>query len=305
MLWFLAACCLPFSFPVDTGLDSAPICFDRDGDGVETCLGERGDCNDFSANTVATYEGEEECNGVDDDCDLQVDEEVGWHPDADGDGHGDESVVRCEKQAGDVHNGDDCNDASAAAYEGKTEVCDGLDNDCDGYADEYLIWYPDQDGDGFGADAAPSCDPSGTQTPGDCDDLDDGVYPDASERCNGADDDCNGEIDEETTLWTDADLDGWGVDPSGQVEACAAGYSPKEGDCDDTEPLAYPGALETCEDTADLNCDGSVGSDDLDRDGSPACEDCDDSVWFIYPGATETCDDGIDEDCDGEIDEGC
>ena len=57
MLWFLAACCLPFSHPVDTGIDSAPICFDRDGDGVETCVGDRGDCNDFSANTVATLSG--------------------------------------------------------------------------------------------------------------------------------------------------------------------------------------------------------------------------------------------------------
>ena len=305
MIWLLAACCLPMSVPEDSGFETTPTCFDRDSDGVITCIGDRGDCNDVSANITATYEGEEVCNGVDDDCDREVDEGVGYHPDVDGDGHGDAAIVRCESQAGDLRSGDDCDDLNPEAYEGHEEVCDGADNDCDRFVDEWLVGYPDTDGDGFGDENAPSCDGGDTDIGRDCDDLDAQTHPDASERCNEADDDCDGEIDEETQLWFDGDADSWGVAPTVNLEACAAGHATREGDCDDGDENAFPGAPETCEDVADLNCDGSVGSEDQDRDGSPACEDCDDTVWFIYPGAVETCGDGIDEDCDSEIDEDC
>lgn len=100
------------------------------------------------------------------------------------------------------------------------EICDGRDNDCDGEIDEdgavgAPAWYPDSDGDGYGADpeasanidsdityssiAIVSCDqPDGyTMTHSDCDDQSWTISPEATELCNGYDDDCDGDIDED------------------------------------------------------------------------------------------------------------
>ena len=87
--------------------------------------------------------------------------------DADGDGHT-------------VADGD-CDDANPAIHPGATEVENGLDDDCDGEADEGLV---DLDKDGFTVDQ------------GDCDDTDGWVFPNAVEMCDGVDNDCNGETDE-------------------------------------------------------------------------------------------------------------
>lgn len=61
-----------------------------------------------------------------------------WFRDADGDGRGDASKPKqgCVGETGWVANADDCNDGSAAAYPGATEVCDGVDNDCNGKTDD-------------------------------------------------------------------------------------------------------------------------------------------------------------------------
>ncbi len=82
------------------------------------------------------------------------------------------------------------------------EVCDGVDNDCDGSVDEDTgdVYYADTDGDGYGDPAVPArwCDaPAGWATDRtDCDDTDRDAHPDAEERANGADDDCDGDVDE-------------------------------------------------------------------------------------------------------------
>ncbi len=299
-----SGCCVPFGLG-DSGFDSAIVCFDRDEDGVETCFGARGDCNDFSAEVVSVWGGAERCNGLDDDCDTLVDEGVGFFPDEDGDGFGDDAGVHCAQGADDATIGGDCDDGAATAHPGATELCDGLDNDCDGGVDEGATWYPDADGDGYGDSDLASCERLATEVGGDCDDADPARHPGASELCNGLDDDCEGTVDGDTRLWPDADGDGYGGEPSVVVAACIEGHSAQEGDCDDADAAAFPGAVETCEDLTDRNCDGSVGGDDADRDGYPACEDCDDQAWFVFPGATEICDDGIDEDCDTLIDEDC
>ncbi len=61
--------------------------------------------------------------------------------DADGDGHGDPSMTmtRCAAVDGWVTMGDDCDDGDATVFPGSTEVCDGVDQDCDGAIDEGLI----------------------------------------------------------------------------------------------------------------------------------------------------------------------
>lgn len=79
----------------------------------------------------------------------------------------------------------------------------------------------------------------------------------------------------------------------------ADGYSPADGDCDDSRDDVYPGAPELC-DGRDNNCDDSVPADeaDGDSDGFRVCDgDCDDGDGNVYPGAPEICDDK-DSNCD-------
>ena len=100
------------------------------------------------------------CDGRDNDCDGGIDEDVGaiYYADLDGDGYGDGTspINSCEVQAGLVSNTEDCNDDpdnnGAEQYPGRPEVCDNLDNNCNGQSDENVgsIFYTDADGDGFG-----------------------------------------------------------------------------------------------------------------------------------------------------------
>jgi MYXO-CTERM domain-containing protein len=100
----------------------------------------------------------------------------------------------------------DCDDTDAGVNPAATEVCDGVDNDCDGEIDPpdaegALTLYADADLDGYGADGAAgitgcSEEPGLAATGGDCDDADPLVHPDAEELCQGLDDDCDGDVDE-------------------------------------------------------------------------------------------------------------
>jgi hypothetical protein len=107
----------------------------------------------------------------------------------------------------------------------------------------------DADGDGF------------TVADGDCDDSDGTIFPGADEVCDGIDNNCNGEIDEESidalTWYLDADGDGFG-DPLVSLEACEApsGYVANDTDCDDLDGTIYPGAVDIPGDGIDQDCDG-------------------------------------------------
>ena len=151
----------------------------------------------------------------------------------------------------------------------------------------------DLDGDGFRSSV-------------DCDDHDLATFPGAAETCNGVDDDCDGETDEgvQLTFFRDTDGDGYG-DPDNTTEACEldSGYVEDNTDCDDTQALFNPGADEDdCTDPTDYNCDGSVGYEDADGDGHPACQDCDDRNADRNPDAEELCN-LLDDDCDGTVDQ--
>ena len=184
---------------------------DRDGDGVSAAV----DCDDEDPNR---FQGNPEvCDGVDNDCDEEVDEgpppdAPTWTVDADGDGFGDDAtaVRSCAAPSGTVAVGGDCDDARSDVHPGAQEVCDlnDRDEDCDGLADDAddsvlpeTLWFPDGDLDGYGdRDAAGllSCDPpalDATLDASDCDDADEQVYPGAREACDGVDNDCDGVLD--------------------------------------------------------------------------------------------------------------
>jgi uncharacterized delta-60 repeat protein len=123
-------------------------------------------------------------------------------------------------------------------------------------------YYIDNDGDGYGNSniaAQEACSaPSGyVSQGGDCADSDPAINPDAIEICDGKDNDCDGEVDEEvkTTFYLDSDGDGYG-DASKTTEACQAptGYVDNFGDCNDQASSVYPGAPEICGNGVDDNC---------------------------------------------------
>lgn len=112
--------------------------------------------------------------------------------------------------------GGDCDDQEAVVGPGFAEVCDGLDNDCDGSVDE------DEDADGYDV-----CDEEAACDPADDPNHDRGMHPDAVEVCDGRDNDCNGLVDD-------------GVDADGDEVSLPC-------DCDDSDASVHPGADELCD----------------------------------------------------------
>jgi len=173
-------------------------------------------------------------------------------PDADGDGHG---VLY------------DCDDDEANSYPGATELCDGVDNDCDGEipADEFDLDLDGSsacDGDCDDEDAALNLldeDGDGLSTCDlDCDDLDPEVYPGQWDGCDDVDNDCDGDVDEDEkeNLYFDRDVDGYGH-PAEFVWICRTeGYVDLAGDCNDRDADVHPDAEDPPGDGVDQNCDG-------------------------------------------------
>ena len=277
---------------------------DQDLDGYFQCE----DCNDV--NTLIHPGATEVCDSIDNNCDSFIDE--GLSVDADGDGY--YQTGACLSPSG------DCDDNSPSIHPGATEVCDSIDNNCNGSTDEGLS----TDGDGDGHYIPGSC----VLPDDDCDDTNPAVFTGAVEACNGIDDNCDGNIDEGLSFDMDGDGftnctgdcdDGNGAVFPGQSESCnnidddcdgnidegydndLDGWTTCNGDCNDASIIIYPGNQELC-DSIDNNCDLLVDNvPDIDGDGFTICTgDCDDLVASTYPGALELCN-GVDDNCDGIV----
>jgi hypothetical protein len=296
--------------------DTSDIAVDEDMDGFV----DSEDCNDNDA--TINPDAEEVCDEVDNNCDGQIDEgvETTFYTDSDSDGYGDDEGVTldaCEAPEGMVDIGGDCDDSDAAFNPGAAEddCADPNDYNCDG-----SVGYADEDGDGFAA-----CE--------ECDDTVATTYPGADEYCDGVDNDCDSETDEDdsvdaSTWYADTDGDAYG-DANTTDIACyiSTGWVADSTDCDDTEATTYPGADEYC-DGVNNDCDSETDEDDsvdastwyADTDGDTYGDannaditcyistgwvadntDCDDSSAAAYPGGVEVCD-SLDNDCDGTVD---
>ena len=287
---------------VDTDCTGGPETdeVDTDGDFFVTCdttesvwLGDPtvrggGDC--APGNPLIFPGAPELCNEADDDCDDTIDEDdaldaATFSLDHDGDGYGDgvTTATACTPPSGYVlltsSTSIDCDDTDSTVSPDAAELCNSVDDNCDGTTDEQsaldaLTWYVDSDGDGYGGAVVlgTACEAltGGAADSTDCDDGNPLVSPAATETCTGVDDDCDGLVDDDDPSLSsdagwffDSDGDGHGDSASpGNFCAERSGFVLSDDDCDDSDSAISPSAVETCRNGVDDDCDESPGECD-------------------------------------------
>jgi hypothetical protein len=300
------------------------VCIDNDNDGygnfdISACALPELDCDD---NNLDINPGAVEiCDGIDNNCDSNIDEGFDvdedtyttcggdcddnnalehpnqtWYEDADDDRYSSGNIiVQCERPIG---------------YKAEFELIT-LSGDCDdnnALVHPNLIWYEDADGDGYpSGNLIVQCErPTGYKAEselitlsGDCNDRDPGISG-------------------QSTWYADTDADMYG-DANSTTLACfqPGGYVPDNTDCNDSDSAISPDGVEAC-DGIDNDCDAGTGDGsgeiwyggscdgpdaDLCEEGIYGCTNGTQSCSDITGDTVETCGDGIDNDCDGTVDE--
>ena len=289
---------------IDDGITFNTYYADNDGDGfgdannsIYECSQPAGyvtnntDCNDNNLNQNAA--SAEICNGEDDDCDGTIDNGLvflDYYADNDSDGFGAGAATNScvDLGAGYVTNNNDCNNVNPSINPNATEICNSIDDNCDGQIDEgitFTTYYQDFDNDGFGTgDAVTSCTNPGAgwvTNNTDCDDTNGNTFPGATELCNTIDDNCDGQTDEgvQTVYFIDNDGDTYG-NPSVSILACTQpiGYTPDDTDCNDTDASINPGAEDIGGNGIDENCDGEIDNSIFELNVS----------IYLYPNPTRS-----------------
>ncbi len=180
-----------------------------------------------------------------------------FYADTDSDGFGDllNDTLSCDMPIGFVNDSTDCNDANNLIYPTAEDICNTIDDNCNGVFDEdaiFTTWYLDFDADAFGDilnDSISCFDLIGYVINNtDCNDFNAAINPDAIEICDYLDNDCNFIIDDNITYllsYLDFDNDAFG-NPDIDSLSCTLpeGFVFNNTDCDDTNPEIYPGADE-------------------------------------------------------------
>jgi gliding motility-associated-like protein len=285
---------------IDEGLILTTFYADTDNDGygdntapLDACSQPVGytlnntDCNDadFNINDGAL----EVCDGLDNNCDTQIDEGFGtttYYLDADVDGYGDpnSTIESCFQPLGYVLDNTDCDDANFDINPSVLDLCDGLDNNCNITIDEDAIvntYYADADGDTYGdlnSTTTGCSQPTGYVSNSlDCDDTNDAINPDGIEVCDNIDNNCDTQIDEGLTTGNCADTDLDGVNDGNDID-------------DDNDGITDATEMLTAQNGGDTDGDGINDQFDGDSDG--------DGINDVIEGG------GVDVDGDGYLGSG-
>jgi hypothetical protein len=314
---------------------------DRDSDGfgdpnepLAGCATRPGvsDNDEDCADTDPTiHPGARDRCGVDADCNLAIENPTGQHLgflDRDGDSYGDPTTAQlgCGTDPVLVTNGADCQDDAPDRFPGQFEVCNLVDDDCDGLVDldadplqplatGMTQWWTDGDGDGYTVTPPRwACAPSPSEVAfesatEDCNDADPRMSPGLPELCDGVDNNCAAGIDEGalggSLLYEDGDGDGYGG-PNQAFVCGSSGYVANTGDCDDGDDQVYLPEVRCADGDGDGYGVGCASTCDFTTTVPPGLADCDDADVSVNPGIDEStagiaCD-GVDQDCDGDDD---
>jgi hypothetical protein len=293
-------------FSALTSGDCSPFNPNKYPGAIEKCNGEDDDCDDEideeyddldkdkTADCMDTDDDGDGIDDVEDNCPLMVNPQQ-ENVDADEDGD------VCDPD--DDNDGDpddmDCEPFNAAVFHLADEVCNGIDDNCNNEIDtddpvDCLTWYLDLDQDAFGVEdkSLCLCEPWELYTatkPGDCDPDREDVYPDAPEQCNGVDDDCDTEVDED---FPDLDNDG--------LKSCVD--DDDDGDLIDDVDDNCPWVGNDQQENNDDDDEGDACDSDDDNDTVPDVDDCAPFDSAIAGGFPDLCD-GIDNNCDEVFDD--